>query len=204
MKYLAITIFVFITTSCLAISQNLIDGNEKYKIAINNLKEIEINILTKQDSLETWLNDLNEARSKTGISHSDEMVKFYQMQANETKNQINNINLHYAKIKETIKELEPIKIEYDKQIQLEHKKAEFNNTTWRTVWYITVLLIFAFSIFLALFIYKRNQRFCQMMKDGKLSKEEYEKLMEPHKASAINFDSNTSFKTYGVRYGWWR
>jgi hypothetical protein len=202
MKYLIIATFAFIASSCLAVNYKLIDGVNKYEIAVNNLKKVEFDMESETRELEYCSKKINENKSSYFIS--DNMDKFYKKCISETNAKINMLNIQYTKAKKTVKELEPIKVEYDKQIQLEHEKEEFDNKLWHIVWYITVLLIFAISTFLALFIYKRSQRFYQMMKDGKLSKEEYEKLMESHRASTINSDGDSSFRTYGVRYSWWR
>jgi len=183
MRYLITSILVFITTNCFAINQKLINEVNRYEIAINILEKIELGIKTKSKTLESWLKDLDEEKNKVGIFRSDDMIKFYQLRSDETRNEINNLNTQYAQTKKIIKKLEPAKAEYDKREEKERKwdkfKTKISNIVGMSIMPLGFVLILWISI-------RQQKKYKRLLKEGKITQEEYDRIMTRHASSTSN------------------
>ena len=178
MRYLIISVFVFIATGCFAIDQKLIDGAKQYGSTLNNLKKVESLIKTKAETLEAWLKDLDEEKNKTGAFRSDDMLEFYKLRSEETRNEINNLSIQYEQTKEIIKKLEPIKIKYNKQMEEEYKRKKFRESVLNALGILGIPLA-GFLVWLYFFrwLINKNKKYQQMLKEGKITQAEYNSIM---------------------------
>ncbi|CAL7961565.1 conserved hypothetical protein [Gammaproteobacteria bacterium] len=178
MRYLIVSVLVFITTCCFAIDQKLIDGAKQYSSALNNLKKVESLIKTKAETLKAWLKDLDEEKNKTGAFRSDDMLEFYKLRSEETKNEINNLSIQYEQTKEIIKKLEPIKIKYNKQTEKEYKRKKFRESVLNALGILGIPLT-GFLVWLCFFrwLINKNKKYQQMLKEDKITQEEYDRIM---------------------------
>ena len=178
MKTMTFIILFFASTCCLAISQKLIDGADKYDAAIKNLREIEINMAIVSGSPEYWSKALEGAK-KAGYA-SDDIKNFYQNKIDESKKQIRDLTIQYNATKEIVKKLEPIKKKYDKQKEKEEAREEHRAELLNTIDIFGIPL----SVFmLVLWLFScRNKKYQQLLKEGKINQEEYDRMMQCNKS----------------------
>ncbi len=198
MKYLITSILFFITINSFAINQKLVDGAERYESAVKNLKETETAIQVKHKTLTTWLKELDAEKNKNSNFRSDAMIGLYQEHIDETKNTINNLKAQYAQTKGIIEKLEPIKLKYDKQIEKSRKREELKTALLN----ITGMLILPLSVFVFIFwviVYMRKK--CQqLLKKGKISQDEYDRLMSvSHEKATLFSDDDRTNPATGLR-----
>ena len=205
MKYLITTILFFVITSCFAVDQKLIDADKQYFAAELKLSELKnkMGLAKKEAERSSWWLEWEEGKS--GNFRSENMIKNYRTEVEEYQKLLYDLNIQQSQTKEIIKKLEPMKKKYDEKAEMEQKKAKFeaelSNILFRYALPILILIVF---VLITILITKRNQKFYQMMKEGKMSKEEYERLMQSAGVSQTSSTERSPFKNYNVRYGWWK
>lgn len=194
MKYITLIALVFISTCCFAMDQKLIDGANKYKVAVEGLEKIERNIRLTHGLREAWANELSGFNNNS--FESEGMRKIYQNHINEGNKQIYNLGIQYEKVKEMVKRYEPIKKKYDNQVAIERKQDDLK-TAILNITGMLILPLCAFVLWLWFFIYicKRNKR---LFKEGKLTQKEYDSMMQNHSTSMFSDDMRTNPAT-GLR-----
>ncbi|CAL7959122.1 conserved exported hypothetical protein [Gammaproteobacteria bacterium] len=176
MKPIILIILIFTSTCCLAISQKLIDGANKYDAAVKNLKEIENNLT---------------AQGYFGLWSSDELRHFNPDHIEETDKQIHDLAVQYNIAKKIVKKLEPIKEKYNRQKEQEEYRAELLSDTGM----LTLLLsMFALALW---FIIRHHKKYQQLLKDGKITQKEYDSMMQCNKSSM--FDNEETNPATGLR-----
>lgn len=174
MKTMTFIILFFISTCCLAISQKLIDGADKYDAAIKNLRETEINMAVVSGSPEYWSKALEGAK-KAGYA-SDDIKNFYQNKIDESKKQVRDLIIQYNVAKEMVKKLEPIKKKYDKQKEKEEAREEHKAELLNTIGTLGIPL--AMFVLIFWFFARRGKKYQQLLKEGKINQEEYDRMMQ--------------------------
>ncbi|MBU0744248.1 MAG: hypothetical protein KKE11_02620 [Gammaproteobacteria bacterium] len=184
MKYVAISILIFITTNCFAINQKMIEGAEKYRSAIANLEAIDYKRKLKYDTLKSTLKDLAYEEDKTGLSRAENLIKYYRERTSEIKNIINDLGAEYIEAGKEVAKYKDINYEYEKQIEKEFKRERLK-TTVLNVLGLAVFPILGLMIWLWGFIYivKRNKR---LFKEGKITQEDYNRMMKNQKSHILD------------------
>lgn len=173
MKNIIFIISIFISTVCLAVNQKLIDGADKYDVAVKNLSNIKIDLGLAHKSLEYWKKIL--AKNKND-KYADGLIRLEQGHIDEKNEQINNLSIQYNAAKEAVKKYEPLKKAYDKQKAKEEKRSEriaklldFTLTT------LIPLCILVFILRVSTWSRKKYER---LLSEGKISKKEYEEMTQ--------------------------
>ncbi|EKD45265.1 MAG: hypothetical protein ACD_69C00362G0007 [uncultured bacterium] len=173
MKYLIASILIFTTTCCFAIGQKLIDGAEKYDVAVKNLSKIEGSIAVANESLKYWSNNLDEAKNSRNLS--DDIIQFYQDKIYERNKQLNDLGIQYNEANEIVKKLEPAKAAYDKQEEKERKWNKFetkiSNIAGMSIMPLGFVLILWISI-------RQQKKYKRLLKEGKITQEEFDRMTQ--------------------------
>lgn len=193
MKYLAIIILTFSTTYCFAVDQKLANGEKAYVAAVESLKEVEFRIESEYRSLKYWLNELD--KDKTDHFSSNHDRKFDQDKIDETNKQIQNLEAQYDLAKEAVKKYEPLKLEYDKQVEIEFKRDKFKTAILNVSGMLGLpLTFFCFLIWLNIYQCKKYKR---LLQEGKITQDEYDNMMRCNKSHA--FDDERTNPATGLR-----
>ena len=171
MKIMAFVVLIFSSVGCFAVSQKLIDGADKYDVAVENLRKIEVKLAIANDSPGYWSKILDE--SKNASYATDGIRKFYQDKIDESKKQIIDLSIQYSGAKELVKKYEPIKNKYDKQIKREQKREELRAKILDT---ICTLLTFGVFVLFGYFIISRRKKYKQLLAAGKITQAEYDDM----------------------------
>jgi len=168
MKYITLITLFFISTCCFAMDQKLIDGANAYEAAVRHLEKIENN-LTAQGYFGLWA--------------SDDMRNFNPDQIDETDERWHGLSVQYNEAKKTVKKYEPIKNKYDKQ---KAREEEIKDTILGVIIILSILLsilsILAFIFGLIIYQHKKYKR---LLKEGKITQEEFNYIMKPHESKSI-------------------
>ena len=190
MKYLVISIvsvLIFVASNCFAIDQKIIDGAEAYESAVKDLRKIEIKLETANDGPEYWSKKLNEERSKKGIFYSLHRIQFCQDKIIESKERIRDLGIKYNEAKKEVKRLKPIVDEYNKQVEIEHKKQDFKDTVIHFGKIIGIPI--AFLLFIIFLSRLTKRRYKRLLKEGKITQDEYNQIMSGNNKSRL-FDDD--------------
>lgn len=196
MKYLKcliisiVGIFIFTTSNCFAIDQKLIGKVETYEATVKNLEDIKVILRIEKKSYNRWLRKLgeHEKEKRDSVFYSPYRVKFYQDKIVESKNKIEELNVKYNEVKKEVKRLEPIVEEYNKQMEIEHKREDFKCTVMHFGKIIGFPIAFlVFISFLSRLITKRNKR---LLKKGKITRKEYDRLVASDNKSKSMFSDD--------------
>ena len=179
MKTMIFITLTFISTYCLAINQKLIDNATKYDIAVENLEKIESDIRSAYRSVEYWSEVLD--RNKNGQYVSDDIKKLEQGRIDDANNQIRDLTIQYNAAKEIVKKLEPIKKKYDKQKEKEERRGKHRAELLSAIGTFGIPL-FMF-VLIAWFFARRGKKYQQLLKEGKINQEEYDRMMQCNKSS---------------------
>ena len=177
------------TTNCFAINQKLIDASEQYDAMKKKLQETAIYINSEQSVLRSWEKDFTEESNKNYISQADSMLSFYQVRIEETKIRINDLKLQYSQTEELVKKLEPLKNEYDKQAQREFERKKFIDSSLRLGGH---LLIFSIFILGAWFIIHQRRKHWRLLKEGKITQQQYDEMTSSSSSPFSNMGVNPS------------
>ena len=179
MKYFIFIILIFTSSCCLAISQKLVDGANKYNIAVENLGKIESDIKTAYRSLEYWSKILDKDKNDQYASYG--IKKLEQGHIDESNKQIRDLTVQYNVTKEIVKKLEPIKKKYDKQKEREKERENRRSELLNTIG--TLGIPFVMFVLILWFFARHGKKYQQLLKDGKINKEEYDRMMQCNKSS---------------------
>ena len=94
------------------------------------------------------------------------------------------LNSQYVEAEAMVKKLEPLKKEYDRQEGIEFEKEQFKISIITTI-VISLIFItfFGFIIWLMIFQHKKYK---QLLKEGKISRKEYDRIMSScHKSKSM-------------------
>ncbi len=180
MKYLFSIILLFITTSCFSVDQKLIDSAERYGAAVANLHKIFEAIKANTMPLDQFIEELHKT---TDDSLSAEARVNAKNKINERHTILDKLNSQYAEAEVEVKRLEPLKKEYDKQ-----KDIEFENKQFRITVLVVVTISLIFITFFGSIIWlaiNRHKKYQQLLKDGKITQEEYDRVMKNHESKSM-------------------
>ena len=189
MKYLIIAIFTLTTSVCFAVDKKLSDIADEYSAAIKELRTLRSAIKIEQDSLEYWLKNLHEEQSKNFAFKSVDMIAFHQSHIDEAKKNIKNFDSRYYQTEELIKKLEPMKKEYDRQAQKEFEKQQVIDSSLRLGGH---LLIFSIFILGAWVIIRYNIKYRRLLKEGKITQQQYDEMTSSSSSPFSNMGVNPS------------
>ncbi|CAL7962366.1 conserved exported hypothetical protein [Gammaproteobacteria bacterium] len=191
-KYCVISLLIFTTSCCFAINKEIIDGANNYNITAENLRKVKFNIESKYGLLEYWSKELDKTRNDSFATDHD--IKFCQNKIDETKKELQNLNVLFNVTKETLKTLEPLKREYDKQIERESRHAELKTAILNITGMVILPLAF-FGIIVLLNIYK-YKKYKRLLQSGKISQQEYDNIMRNR---STMFDDDRTNPATGLR-----
>lgn len=185
MRCLLISILLFITTNCLAIDQELIDGAKKYDAAVESSRKVlEARIASKMP-----LDEFIKTRHKmTDYSLSNEDREAAKNKIDEENKKWNELNLQYTEAEALVKKLEPLKNEYDKQ-----KNIEFENNQFKITILVITIIVLIFITSFGTFIYfavAQHKKYQQLLKEGKITQEEYDRIMQQCHQSKSMFSND--------------
>jgi L-lactate utilization protein LutC len=195
MKHLLASILLFITISCFAIDQKLIDGAEQYDAAVANLHKILETISTDSMSLDEFMEELHKT---VDDSLPEEARVAARNKIDEKHKQISVLNSQYAEAEVVVKKLEPLKSEYDKQRNIENERANLIESIVVTL-VIALLLITFFGSIVWLAI-TQQKKYQKLLKAGKINQAEYDSIVSSsdEKSTLFRDDDRTNPAT-GLR-----
>jgi hypothetical protein len=152
----------------------LINGAEAYETAVKNLSKIESEIASTYRSRKYWSRILNEDESARDVS--DDIRKFDQDNINKADKSIYDLGVQYNLAQETVKKYEPIKNEYNKQLEIESKRAKLKtgilNVTGMLILPLAVFALVGWGIIL------QHKKYKRLIREGKMTQAEYDLMMK--------------------------
>ena len=185
MRYLLISILLFITINCFAIDQKLINGAKEYEIAEANLHKIFDEINSNSMSLDEFIKELHKTTNNNLSAEDKAVVK---NKIDKKHNQLYELNSRHAEAEAVVKKLEPLKKEYDKQKGIEFENKQFSITIL-VVTTISLIVITFFGAVIWLIISQRK-KYQQLLKEGKITQAEYDRIM----SSSSSYEKSTLFR----------
>ena len=183
MRNVVIIILFFISVSCFAIDKKLIDGAAKYDAAVADLKKI-IDAESEADlPIGEWTKEFQKANDER---LSDDDRKLAQNKIDKSHKKFNELSKQQIAYEEAVKKLEPIKAEYDKQ---KSKEEKIKRTMFNTIVTLAMLSPFALFIWFAISRHKKYQR---LLAEGKITQEEYDRMMQRSRSSTFSSSMGTN------------
>jgi hypothetical protein len=174
MKCLTVGIIAFAMTCCFAMDARIIEGAKLHEEAVENLDKIENSILVANESVEHWVKELHKGQNNFFATEYDR--EFDQNKIDEKKRNISDLSVQYNIAQETIKKYEPIKKEYNKQLEIESKRAKLKTGILN----VTGMLILPLAVFALVGwgIVCQHRKYRRLLRDGKMTQEEYDRMMK--------------------------
>lgn len=192
MKYIIIGFLIISSIGYFAFDKSQINGAKKYGVAVKNLEKIEDDMKSIRRSLGYWQEILEHDMSNRHMS--DEVIKLDQNRANERNKKLQGLTEQYNEAKKIVRKYEPYKKKHDEQIEAESEDSLgvlIFGAISKLMW---ILFIGGFLWFFG-WMANRNKR---LLEEGKITQEEYERLMQSNKSSIFADDARTNPAT-GLR-----
>jgi hypothetical protein len=199
MKHIITSILFLVVTNCLAINQQAADSIKRHDLAMENLKKIEFEIASEHRVIKSWLEKLD--KNKSSYFKSYDMEKFYQQRIKETQEKINILNSKYVEANKLVEKLQPVKKEYDKQIELEIKRDKFKTAILNVVGILGIPCIGLIAwLYFFRWIINKNKKYQQLLKEGKITQDEYDRIMSSsYEKSTLFRDDDRTNPATGLR-----
>ena len=152
----------------------LIDGAKKYDAATAELIGLIHARKAADIPLGEWMAELHKT---TDDSLSDSDRKLARNKIDEADKKWNDLNTQIVAAEEVVKKYEPMKKEYDEQ---KAREEEIKDTIQNVA--ITVLILSVFISFFW-FINYQHKRYKRLLKEGKITQEEYDRIIQSCKSN---------------------
>lgn len=185
---------LFTIVSCFAIDQKLIDGFKAYEATMAEAHKIaetaKTSRISSDESEELW-------HKVTNYDLPIEVRTAAENKLEENQKLVKELWAQYYELRTKAEKLEPLKDEYDRQDLIEYEKEQ---TRINIIALIVILLLFV-GIFGAAIRFSiiQHRKYQRLLKEGKITQEEYDRIMEENSRASVFQDDYRTNPATGMR-----